>query len=312
MLVSACALIKEPSEEPVLLKALIVDGQNNHKVWPMSTMMMKAYLEETGKFSVDIERTKFTWKGTELRKSFPLDDGKVYEDLDQPQKAPNFQPDFSQYDVVVTNFGWKAAEWPKETKKAFEAYMKNGGGLVVVHAADNSFPEWQAYNEMIALGGWGNRNEKDGPYLYYDENGKLIRDNSKGGAGAHGKRHEFQIQAREAQHPIMQGIPEKWMQAPDELYAKLRGPAKNLTILASAYEKFKTQRHEPVLMVIDYFEGRVFHTTLGHDKRGFESVGFITTFQRGSEWAATGNVTIPIPSDFPTENKSSSRAFQSE
>jgi hypothetical protein len=28
--------------------------------------------------------------------------------------------------------------------------------------------------------------------------------------------------------------------------------------------------------------------------------GFITTLQRGAEWAASGNVTQPVPNDFPT------------
>ena len=40
------------SAEP--MKALIVDGQNNHGVWPTTTKMMKKYLEETGLFTVDV------------------------------------------------------------------------------------------------------------------------------------------------------------------------------------------------------------------------------------------------------------------
>jgi len=36
-------------------------------------------------------------------------------------------------------------------------------------------------------------------------------------------------------------------------------------------------------------------------------VGFITTLLRGTEWAATGEVTIPLPEDFPTKGKTSSR-----
>ena len=44
------------------IEVLIIDGQNNHEVWPKSTIMMKQYLENTGKFKVAINRTKFTWK----------------------------------------------------------------------------------------------------------------------------------------------------------------------------------------------------------------------------------------------------------
>ena len=45
------------------IRVLIVDGQNNHAVWPKSTIMMKQYLEESDLFEVDIQRTKYTWKG---------------------------------------------------------------------------------------------------------------------------------------------------------------------------------------------------------------------------------------------------------
>ena len=42
------------------IKVLIIDGQNNHGDWPKTTAMMKGYLEDAGKFQVDIERTKYT------------------------------------------------------------------------------------------------------------------------------------------------------------------------------------------------------------------------------------------------------------
>ena len=84
---------------------------------------------------------------------------------DKPQSDPNFKPEFSKYDVVISNFGFGAAPWPEETQAAFDKYVSGGGGLVIVHAADNSFGEWDAYNKMIGIGGWGGRNEKHGPYI---------------------------------------------------------------------------------------------------------------------------------------------------
>ena len=168
------------------LKVLIVDGQNNHEVWPKSTIMMKQYLEETGLFKVDICRTKFTWKGEREKAFLPMAGVGQTEDLKEPKSDPDFMPSFSKYDVVVSNFGWKAADWPEATQKALEKYMAKGGGFVSVHAADNSFPNWLEFNKMIGLGGWGDRNEKNGPYVYYTNEGELVRDNSPGGAGAHG------------------------------------------------------------------------------------------------------------------------------
>ena len=85
-----------------------------------------------------------------------------------------------------------------------------------------------------------------------------------------------------------------------------------MTIIATAFsspELNGTGRHEPMLMVLDYGKGRVFHTTLGHEDYSFEGVGFQTTLLRGIEWAATGKVTIPVPEDFPTAETATSRKF---
>jgi len=294
------------------LKALIIDGQNNHEVWPKSTIMMKQYLEETGLFEVDINRTFYTWKAEREKDFLPLAQVGETQDLNEPKTDPDFSPDFDQYDVVISNFGWRAADWPEATQKKLEDYMKAGGGFVSVHAADNSFPNWKEYNKMIGLGGWGDRNEKDGPYVYYTNEGELVHDHTPGPAGSHGPQHLIPITVRVKDHPITAGMPTEWLTTKDECYAQLRGPAENMTILATGKDESghaPTDRHEPVLMVIDYGEGRTFHTTLGHDDYSCEGVGFIISFTRGVEWAATGKVTQAIPDDFPTAGQASSRKF---
>ncbi|WP_298532873.1 ThuA domain-containing protein [uncultured Algibacter sp.] len=295
------------------IKVLIVDGQNNHTVWPKSTIMMKQYLEETGLFKVDISRTRFLNKSEKFKDWLSL--ANVEDGVDGPPKTDEgFMPNFSGYDVVISNFGWQAAPWPDETKADFEAYIKNGGGFVSIHAADNSFPKWMAYNEMIAVGGWGGRTEKDGPYLYVDKNNHTHKDFSPGSAGKHGKREPFLVTTYNKTHPITKGLPDSWMHASDECYAYLRGPAKNVTVLATAVSSLKDpklEQKEPVAMVINYGDGRVFHATLGHDSTSFECVGFITLFIRGVEWAATGRVLkTKLPNDFPSSDEVSSRAFE--
>ncbi|MEO1524277.1 MAG: ThuA domain-containing protein [Planctomycetota bacterium] len=315
LLVLLCAVtVAETARSADPLKALIIDGQNNHSAWPQTTMMMKKYLEDSERFTVDIYRSRYTWKGGDLLKKFPLNDGKTYEDLKDSKPDPEFKPNFSNYDVVISNFGWKAAPWPEDTQKNFQEYVAGGGGLVVVHAADNSFGSWLEFNRMIGLGGWDGRNEKSGPYVYFNADGKLIRDDSAGRGGAHGPRHEYQVVTRTPEHPIVKGLPSAWLHTSDELYQQLRGPAENMTILATAYADPKYRgsgNHEPMLMTIDYEKGRIFHTPMGHDATSFSCVGFITTLLRGTEWAATGGVTLTeIPDDFPKPLESSARVFQ--
>ncbi|WP_425617427.1 ThuA domain-containing protein [Anatilimnocola sp. NA78] len=271
------------------LKALIVDGQNNHGNWPQTTKMMKSYLEKSGLFTVDVATT--APKGTD----------------------PSFKPEFKKYDVVVSNYN--GADWPEETKTSFIDFVKGGGGLVIVHAANNSFGNWREYNEMIGIGGWGGRNEKSGPYVYLDDAGKVVRDTSPGGGGHHGPQHPFQIIVRDAEHPITKGLPREWMHMNDELYDKLRGPGENMQVLATAFadpKKGGSGRHEPMLLTLEYGKGKIFHTPMGHGNDSQECVGFITTLQRGAEWAATGKVTVPVPEDFPTADKTSQRKFEAK
>jgi len=220
----------------------------------------------------------------------------------------NFKPEFGKYDVIVANY--TGDEWPEETQRALTTYMENGGGLVIFHAADNAFPKWKQWNEMIALGGWGGRDEKSGPMVRYRD-GKVVLDTSPGRGGTHGPQHAFQVTNRERHHAIVAGLPVKWMHAKDELYSKLRGPAKNMTVLATAYAdpaQKGTGEHEPVLFTVRYGKGRVFHTVLGHAPEQMRCVGFIVTLQRGTEWAATGRVTqVEVPDDCPTADAVSLR-----
>ena len=295
------------------IKTLIVDGQNNHDQWPKITYLLKSQMEDTGLFTVDVERTAFTWKGDDFLEDFRIDDLPKGQSLEKPKPDPGYSPNFSNYDLVICNFGWNAAPWPEETKKNLETFIADGGGLVVFHAADNSFPQWEAYNKMIGLGGWGDRTEKDGPYVYYNNENELVRDTSVGKAGAHGPQSEYQIQVRKADHPITKGMPLTWMHTKDELYNSLRGPAENMEVLATAYsdpEKKGTGRHEPALMALTYGKGRIFHNIMGHVDYSVQCVGFLTSMLRGAEWAATGKVAQEIPSDFPTATESSSRTFE--
>ncbi len=277
------------ADKPV--KVMLLTGQcSQYHNWELSSVILKRILDDAGRFDVDVVTSPP--KGADMS---------------------GFRPDFNKYQVVVMDYD--GDEWSEPTKTAFATYVSEGGGLVTFHATDNAFPKWPEWLDMIAVGGWAGRDETWGPKIRWRE-GKMVLDESPGTA-THPAQHDFLIEVRAPAHPIMKGMPAKWMHPKDELYSQLRGPAKNVEVLATATaDKAKmrngTNENEPMVMAIEFGKGRVIHNTLGHvgprDKEPVASVddiGFITLLQRSTEWAATGKVTIPIPANFPTAEKTS-------
>jgi len=286
-LLACAALLAETAMAAPPIRALIIDGQNNHD-WRHTSPVLKKILEDTGFFQVEV--------------------------LTTPPKGGDFsgfRPEFDKFQVVISNYNEfpDGSKWPAEVQSAFEKYMRAGGGFVSYHAADNAFPDWPAYNLMIGIGGWLGRNEKSGPYWYFRD-GKLVSDPTPGPAGNHGARTPFQVVIRNPEHPITKGLPPKWMHAADELYSRMRGPGEHMDVLATAFSdpaNRGTGHDEPMLMALTFGRGRIFHTTLGHDPAAMQCVGFITTSARGAEWAASGKVTQKLPADFPGAEQVSTR-----
>ena len=271
--------LTSPTLAAETLDLLILDGQNNHN-WKATTPVMEQHLKASGLFRVTVATSP-----------------------PRGQDLSGWKPKFSDYDVVLSNYN--GDPWSAETQEAFVQYLENGGGFVCVHAANNAFGKWNEYNEIIGLGGWGGRNEASGPYVYFKD-GTFIRDTSAGRGGNHGAQHEFQVVVRDHNHPITDSMPSAWLHAKDELYDQLRGPAVNMRVLATAFSPV-TKRHEPMMMVLQYGKGRIFHTPMGHADYSMKCAGYLATLIRGAEWAATGRVSTPIPDDFPTADETSSR-----
>jgi type 1 glutamine amidotransferase len=274
---AALSTVGTAGEKSGKIRVLIIDGQNNHD-WKATTPVMKKELEHSGRFVVDVATSP------------PRGD---------KEAMANWRIDFSKYDVVLSNYNGEP--WSKEINTALQERLKNGQvGLVIVHAANNAFGGWKEYNQMIGMG-W--RGVNDGARLYVDAAGKSIKlPKGQDLGSSHRYTGPFTITIRDDSHPITKGMPREWMHNRDELYDNMRGPIENVHLLATAYSK-GTNKNEPMIWTVSYGKGRVFHTPMGHDVNGMRCVGFLATLQRGTEWAATGTVTLPLPENFPTDKK---------
>lgn len=234
-----------------------------------------------------------------------------------------FNYNFEDYQLIISSR--LGGDMPEKLRNEFVDYIAKGGNLVITHQGVSSFYDWPKFHEIIGLGWY----ESDaGEHIFWDEKTEnFIRTPIFHGVGVgHGKQHEFIVTMRDPEHPISKGIPVEWMQSKDELYHGLRGPAQNITVIATAYSDKNTWGsgdHEPIAWTTNYGKGRVFVTVLGHvmkeefknainginscenKNEAIYSVGFQTLFARGAEWAATGKVTTKIPDNFPSEKESS-------
>jgi len=225
------------------IKVLIIDGINNHD-WENTTKATKATLEQTGRFTVDVSTTPSRRASTEEWEAW--------------------HPNFSDYDVVVSNFNDDCEKedgceilWSEDVVEEFEEFVREGGGFVPIHAADNAFANWPEYNEMIGIGGWGGRKAGKSGYLLRLIDGKWQRTSpNKGLSGTDEAVKDYLVIHDQPSHPILKGLPTEWMHAEDELYASLRGPAKNVEVLAHSWCRM-TDANEPMMMIITYGKGKV-------------------------------------------------------
>jgi type 1 glutamine amidotransferase len=241
------------------LQALIITGQNvpSHD-WRGTTPVLRKLLEDTGRFEVRVTE-EFRGGGPET---------------------------LAPYDVVVLNYydlGKPELRWGERAENALLNYVRSGKGLVVYHFATAACNGSEEFDKMFA-GAWRPNN------------------------GHHSARHDYTVTIRDPQHPITRGMKASFPQGNDELYANLRWqPAGAFHVLATAWDDHKLYKpgekqplpgaglDQPMLWTVNYGSGRVFATVLGHDPAAMTMPGFIATLTRGTEWAATGEVTIPLP-----------------
>ncbi len=181
--------------------------------------------------------------------------------------------DLSKFDVIVSNWNsWpeNKLRWPELLEQSLLQYIRQGGGFVTFHSSTSAFYEWPEFKK-ISTGAW-------------------IIDSTW-----HGKNSTTHITIENRSHPVTRGMSDFYLF--DELWIDTEMNP-NFEILGSASNKEifdKGQANQPAIMVSRYGKGNIFHTVLGHDVKAMRNTGYQVLMLRGTEWAATGNVTQPLP-----------------
>jgi type 1 glutamine amidotransferase len=184
----------------------------------------------------------------------------------------------ADYDVIVSDWNtWGQNEqasitnFPVAAREALFGFVRNGKGHVTVHAGASSFYDSPEYHQMT-LASW------------------------KLGQTQHGPIHSFRVRIENLSHPITAGISD--FTATDELWVK-PGIEPKAKVIASSFSSADqpqgSGQFEPAAVVSNFGQGRSFALLLGHDVKSMNNPGFIALLTRGTEWAASGKVTLPPP-----------------
>jgi len=276
-----CGASEQISSESIPIKVLIIDGCSNHD-WQRTTLLTRDILQQAKIFDVTVSTAPSA--------------------TNDPAYA-KWHPDFSKFDVVIQNYNnlQGGAPWPPDVREAFEHFVENGGGVFMLHSANNSFVDWDAYNRMIGLG-W--RKKDFGTAIQIGPDERLIRIPPGSGEDTFHQPRQNRLIHRMGNDPIHEGMPRTWMTPLIEVYNFTRGSAENLTILSWAEDPVSKARW-PVEWMVTYGKGHVYCSTFAHiwrdeaDPVDMRCAGFQTILVRALQWLAQRPVTYPIPPDFP-------------
>jgi uncharacterized protein len=162
------------------------------------------------------------------------------------------------YDVILLHMkNYDPTNRAEQVYANLTRFVRDGGGLVLYHFALGAFEEW---DEFVQLAG-------------------RIWDKTKRAHDPHGA---FTVNLVDPDHPVTRGMSD--FETIDELYTCFGGDTP-IHLLATARSKVDGEDY-PMAFVLQYGQGRVFHTPLGHDVRAVTMPGPAELIRRGCLWAA--------------------------
>jgi type 1 glutamine amidotransferase len=275
---TSVARAAEPAPAAKIQVLLITGHQNTEHDWRLMEPLLRRILEDTGRFEV-----------------------KVTEEF-RGASAETLAP----YDVVVINFHGKdrlvdpgEIRWGERAEQALFEFVRAGKGVVVYHSSfAMGDPSWPEFEKMA---------------------GAMLR------PAAVSRRNpalDFKVDIVDRNDPITRGMNASYLDVTDDMYVSMQwAPGEQIHVLATGLDdpaaynpaNFPPKNYRmmnmpsriedlpgigkshPLVWTKSYGKGRVYAITLGHGPEAVARPFFVGLFTRGTEWAATGAVTIPLP-----------------
>ncbi len=147
-----------------------------------------------------------------------------------------------------------------DQERAFERYIRGGGGFVGIHSAADTEYDWAWYGDLVGA--------------YFD---------------SHPAIQQAQIQVADRVHPAMDHLSARW-QRRDEWYNYRRNPRGRVHVLATldegSYDGGNHGFDHPIAWCHDYDGGRSWYTGGGHTRASYDEPLFMQHILGGIEYAA--------------------------
>lgn len=190
------------------------------------------------------------------------------------EEAQVFTPgNLGQFDCVVF-LNTTGDVLNDDQQKAFEAYIRSGGGYVGVHSATDTEYGWPWYGQLA---------------------GAYFR--------SHPQIQKADIRVEDRAHPTTCHLPNPWTRT-DEWYDFRASPRPNVRVLANldetTYKGGLMGADHPIVWCHEFQGGRAWYTALGHTKETYAEPLFRTHLAEGILWAANAKLpegTRPLPLD---------------